>query len=347
MKFACGQTPAIGDACLVLSPANDTEKKTKSPNYTIVSEKLQTIQVLDGEKEHSLEPFSQKFKGMYSFPEIQSASFMKIYNNLKDLKSIVWNTSTTGTVSPLENGMFINWIDKGYNFMVTGGSCVSGMSQNGSLGFFGVQFLYFCREGYGSAPNRVWLSGVQDDPITGFFGKIREGSLIQYLTPILEINDPSTTYPIMNHSKHKDSIIAVRVEKPLNQRLVLLAFNPFIIVDPGLRDTLIMNSLKWLENGTTPVEEEIMAAKDISLSASPNPAGSIMNIDFNTGKSSVQFRLSLSNIDGQELRLIKSGVSEPGANSVAFNTDGLGSGSYRLVLDVNGRVITYPVVILK
>lgn len=316
-----------------------------APTATVLHSGVKSLQILDGPNDNSLTSIIGKLKPAGEYIEILSDQFLANANKISNLKYLVWNTSSNGAISSSDITAIMNLMSNNVGMLLCGGSINSGMVSNGGLGVFGISFLNYSREGYGSAPYRIWLSGVADDPITGDFGENKEGNLILYLTPTYKIENTTTTKPILTHAKSQDTIVAVRVTKT-NSRHVFMGINPYIIVDQDTRNRLIKNALQWIETGATDVEETTQ--QSLSLKASPNPVSTVSTVEYYvSGDNSQAVKLALYDNLGREIIILKNEQMQPGAYTAELNVSSLVSGSYRLVMTTVHGTATLPVAVAK
>lgn len=345
LSISPNSTVGIADITPMFLIKSEQFDDIAAPVATVLHSDVQSLQILDGPNDYSLASIINAAKGNSNYIEITSEQYLANSTKIQNLKYAVWNTSSNGVISTADISAIMNLMSNNVGMLLCGGSINSGMQSGGGLGMLGISFKFYSREGFGSAPYRIWISGVADDPITGDFGASKEGNLILYLTPIYSIDNPTTTKPILAHTKHQDSIFAVRVTKA-NSRHVYIGTNPFIIVDAQTRDNLIKKAIQWIETGTTDVEPDILINEE--LTAAPNPAGAYSTVAFAvSGANSQAVKLSLYDNLGRELMVLKDEILQPGSYTTEFNASGLAPGIYRLALTSQKGTKTIPFAVVR
>ncbi len=291
---------------------------------------------------------------------IEPNYFIPLADKFNQVKDIIWNLGATDAID--ENGAQVlqNAINNGTNVFLVGNSVISSLRYNVSNGleFYGLEFNYMSREGYGQAPYRVWLKGVDGDPIGGDLGTDIEGNLIRYLLYMCKVQDPQKAAAFLTFrdpqdkysgsskvgtAQPEDAVLGARITFE-NSKAVLLGFTPYIIVDSQIRRKLLENIMGWL-NGTIDVEENL-SAEDLSISVTPNPVVGEALASYTIGGSSVQnVKISIVNQLGQTVKVITNGRQAPGLRQTMFDVNDLPSGAYSLTIAVGGVVKTIPLII--
>ncbi len=105
-------------------------------------------------------------------------------------------------------------------------------------------------------------------------------------------------------------------------------------------------TLKGEGNSAGDVDDEVNSI--ITLSASPNPATDIVNVEFtlNTEKYN-QVSIYLVNLQGENVQTLTEQVSLPGTHKFNFDTKSYPSGSYFIVAKVGNIIKRFPLSIVK
>jgi len=231
------------------------------------------------------------------------------------------------------------------NVVICGGKIAYGLYSNNVLPLLGVQFIGYCREGYGQAPWPVTLAGVPGDPISGDFGNKVQGYLIQYLLPLYRIINPMTTTPVMTFAKSKDSIFAVKVQFP-ESRAVLLSLNPYIIADVNIRTKLVTRSIAWVEN-VSDVEDILQPADFVDISVAPNPTSDDISIALNCRTNIAKSKIYLANVIGEPIGIVYEGELIAGETTFDYSLSGLANQVLYLVAELDGSVKVHPIQKIK
>lgn len=361
-----GSTIGIGDAQLLLQSKDNPDLILKSGMVTAISNNVQSLQVIDDDVKYSLAPYINYRKTPSDYIEIPADNYVAVSNNLPNLKTLVWNTGAVGGLTSAKSTALTEAISNGANVLAVGNNIASNLNYYNALPFFNVEYAGHNIEGYGSAPWRVWLSGISGDIISNFLGSNKEGNLISYLLPVLKISDTTSTFPLLrftnggkyvNAKDYKDtisitaeeSIFAVR-SQIAGQRLILMSFCPYVLKNALLRATLVWNCIQWLETGIVGIEENnsIIENDNLSISASPNPMELSSNIVYTIkGDKLRNIRLSFYNLLGEEIAVLKTGLAQPGEYSAHLNSSALPNGRYELILRTDGQFISLPIYISK
>jgi len=338
LMVSIGSTPYAGEVGLTLTHTGKGIT-LKSGALRVYHSGIERLHILAGEKEHSIMPIIQKTLGDNFIFEIPLQDFVANENKFNSLKTIVWNGSTNGDFTVSSANIITDALSENKNIFILGGKFTAGMNTTGMFPYFGISFIAYCREGYGSAPYPVKLAGVPGDPITGDFGTNIQGYLINYLLPLYRIVNKQTTTPIMTFAKSADSICAVKVQFP-SSRAIVLGMNPYIIADPTLREKLISRSLLWLE-GTSNIDEEVQFCQ---ISISPNPATSFAYLHFTLDKFLDDAVIRIVDSDGKFLKTVYKGQLNIGHNTVPLLLTGLPNQQLWVVLETNNSIQSLPLI---
>ncbi|MBM2814568.1 MAG: Por secretion system C-terminal sorting protein [Ignavibacteria bacterium] len=366
LDFTPGATTGIGDAYMQISFVENSSLVINSPQITMLSTNVKTLQVTDDDSKYSIHQSIMKRKPASEYIEISGDNYLTVSNSLDDLRNLVWDIGAAGQLTSAKAKAITDAINNGANVLVCGNQAVGNLNTYNALPFFGVQYLGWNMEGFGYSPWRIWIAGVPGDPITEFLGANKEGNLINYLLPVLKIVDKTNTFPLLHFQndgryvninsrtdtipiKAEDAIFAVRTLAS-ESRLILMSFCPYVVVSQKYRDLLVYNSIQWLESGIVGVEEDAASVEkdDLSLAISPNPIDREATINFSlNGDSPSLVRLSLFDMLGQEVSVLKNNVLTPGKYDAFLSNANLANGRYSLVLRSGGKYVSLPVVIIR
>lgn len=340
-RLKVGQTKFASDLRIKIETLDGKFSETSS-NWKIYHSGIERLNILAGEKEHSIQTiFDQKFGKGHIF-EITENDFSNLSSRFNALKTIVWNGSTTGEFTASSANLILDAINRNKNILICGGRITSGMVSNGVLPYFGVSFIAFCREGFGQAPYSVKLAGVPNDPITGDFGNSIQGYLINYLLPLYKIVNSSTTSPIMTFAKSADSICAVKVQWTKN-RAIILGMNPYVIYDENIRNTLLYRSLLWLEGQLSDVTFDFGNGDEFTLG--PNPTSSYTYLNFSLQSPVEHCKIEIIDLYGRVVRTILDGsIFSIGQISIPINLVGLPAQTLFLKVNLNNIEKIFPII---
>lgn len=334
-KITIGATRGIADVSLS-ARVQGQPNPLQTQSITIVHRGVERLHILGGETKHSVIPIIDKETSIGKFYNLNTSVFESISPQLNSLKTIVWNGSTTGEVTASAANSILDAIYNHINVVICGGRITSGLSSNNILPLLGVQFIAYCREGYGQAPWPVTLAGVPGDPISGDFGNKVQGYLIQYLLPLYRIINPMTTTPVMTFAKSKDSIFAVKVQFP-ESRAVLLGINPYVIADESIRTKLVTRSVAWVEN-VSGVEDILRPVDFVDISVTPNPTSDDVSIALNCRTNIARAKIYLANVIGEPLGTVYEGELAAGEMTFDYSLSGFANQVLYLVAELDGSV---------
>ncbi len=259
------QTIGVGDAHLIVSSNDNPDKFRGESEITCYSAEIENFEVVaGGESQYSVFNYLEEY-GYENLFQITAGDYLKFSDKFLNKEHLIWNSGSAYQFNNDEAEEIINGINNGIKTFICGNLSASSLNTNSSLGLFNVEYNGFNRLGYGSAPWRVWLSGVGADPISNEFGEKKEGNLIKYLITMLKITDKEKTRPFLHmaengmvlkpngsgydtlYLKPEESIFAVRTIHE-NTRSVLMAITPYVIINQNLRQALIERVLQWLDN---------------------------------------------------------------------------------------------------
>ncbi len=333
-KFIVGNKVGIGELSLNCQ-VQGRPISFNTSNLILIHESVDRFHILGGEDDHSILPIIDKTYKSAKFYHLKSQYFEQIYQQFNSLKTIIWNGSTTGAVTPSVGNVIKYALQNGVNVLICGGAIAAGLNSTAILPQLGLQFIAYCREGYGTAPNEVTLAGVEDEPISFDFGDNVKGNLIRYLLPLFRITNTSMTSPVMTFKKSKDSIFAIKTQLP-KSRAVLLGLNPYILLDQSIRDKLISRSITWLEGGTTDVEV-IENTNDFDIWTSSANDKQPLKLFINSHRDYANLNFYLVGILGNRLSEINYGELKKGLNTFDINPRAISRQPVFLVCEIDGQ----------
>lgn len=261
LSLTPGATLGAGDVNMKVIVQEDPDGFKGSGSITCYSAEIENFQLLSaGEDALSLQP-ELEANGYDDFFDIPVNDYVELTDNFTSRDIIIWNTGSSGNLSTDKINTIIDDFNAGKKVFVCGNRAVSDLGNAGALPAFGVSYFGWSTQGYGSAPWRVWLSGIPGDPISGALGETVEGNLIKYLITLMRIEDTKTTTPFM-HFKNagkvrynndtldvagEDAIFGVKVVKN-DTRFVLFSITPYVLINKTVRETLVGNIITWLKN---------------------------------------------------------------------------------------------------
>lgn len=344
VKATIGATEGVADISLSAQLQEQSNSFRIQP-VSVVHQGVERLHILGGEPAHSVLPIIDKENSIGKFYNLSSSVFESVFPQLSSLKTIVWNGSTTGEVTTSAANSILDAIYNHVNVVICGGRITSGLYSNNVLPLLGVQFIAYCREGFGQAPWPVTLAGVQGDPISGDFGNKVQGYLIQWLLPLYRIINPMTTTSVMTFAKSKDSIFAVKVQFP-ESRAVLLGINPYVIADANIRTKLVTRSIAWVEN-VSGVEDILQPSDFIDIYVSPNPTPGDVSIALNCRTNISRAKIYLANVIGECIGRIYEGGLIAGETVLSYSLSGLANQVLYLVAELDGSVKIHPIRKIK
>jgi hypothetical protein len=317
LSLTPGETIGVGDTYLIASSNDNPDKFRGESAITCYSAEIENFEIVaGGETQYSIFNYLQGY-GYDNLFQISASDYLQFSDQFMNKDHLIWNSGSAYQFNSSEAQEIIKGINSGIKTFVCGNLSASSLNSNSALSIFNVQYNGFNRLGYGSAPWRVWLSGVPADPISYEFGERTEGNLIKYLITMLKLTDHEKTRPFLHmaemgevlrpngngydtlYLKPTESIFAVRTIHE-NTRSVLMALCPFVIVNQNVRQTLIERALQWLDN-TGP-------ELDVNLTA----------LDFGTLKPEEDKTLPLVLHNPGDENLVISDIKISGMDSYAF-----------------------------
>jgi hypothetical protein len=110
-------------------------------------------------------------------------------------------------------------------------------------------------------------------------------------------------------------------------------------------------SVKLIGKGIDPnsVDDNFGNEMTLNLTVQPNPVVDKAEITFSAGADDFPHhaKLSLFNPMGQEIKVLFEGKAYPLYNKINFETNGISTGMYFLILKSENNGVSIPVIILK
>ncbi len=263
LQIIPGSDLGIGDVELEVSSLANPDLFKGRGEVTCYSQEIKNFEIVNpGEAIYSVK--DDLFESGYNdFVMLSPDKYHQFKDKFPVLDHLVWNTGSADRLTETDVNTILAAINDGHKVFVCGNLSASYMNNYGALTAFGVEYNGFSRLGYGSAPWRVWLSGMNGDPISQDFGQKTEGNLIKYLITLLKITDNEKAKPFLHLTDRgtkiipseqdtveidgKDAYFAVRCYHE-NTRSVLMALCPNVIVNDQARAGLIDKIMQWLNN---------------------------------------------------------------------------------------------------
>ena len=341
---------------LMLSYSDEVTAISSDAEYYLITDK--------SEEQYSVENYM--IKGGYDkFINIYPTDFKVVKDELSEIKTLVWNGGAAKSLTNEETETITTLMSNDVKVLLMGNQIIGSLYNSDALGYFGISYLGYSTQGYGSSPWRVWLSGVSDDPITWNMGLMFEGNLIQYLLCLVKVVDFTTTSAILHFSNDGkrcvwnsqtskvdtfdiagvDAIFGVKVQKP-DSRHVILGFTPYVIKNVSLRERLIKSALDWM-HGVVGVDENETDFSN-ALAAYPNPANNSTNLRFSVnGTKNAEVRVFITDYLGKQIADFSYGSLAPGDYNKFLDLQSLSSGCYNIILTVNGVAQTTKLAIIN
>lgn len=186
-----------------------------------------------------------------SFPEytqiqaIPPSDFSTLYSKFPDIKLVVYNAGSKGTIPATENSVIQSLINKKVNLLFTGGQVFSSFNQNLQqiAGQLGIAWQGACFQG--QSTGNFNMEGIDSDPISNGFSSQFNYSNGDILMNKARITDPSIASKVITLKGNTDTVLAVKTQLP-NSKAVVLGFQPMGIQNSTQRSNLVYNALKWV-----------------------------------------------------------------------------------------------------
>jgi len=322
----------------------------------VYSARISNIEIIPGgELAYALTPIL-KYMGYSDFFQLTPDDYAEISTKL-NRKNLVWNLGSATSLTATGVNAVKEAIDSKIPVFICGNHSVFSLNNGAILTpYFGCSYNGYSTQGFGSAPWRVWFSGVGNDPISGPFQEDIEGNLIKYLVTLVKITDSQKTSSFMhfkNDGEHviyqngkrdtfdikgEDAIFGVKVDNG-QSRYVLWSITPYVLVDQDVRRRLISRIIRWINYDVMDVDDNI--AYDDSFFVAPIPAQDNITFNFDTGIDGVIRIYNSSGMFVDEIRDLNTG------NVYSYNTSSLSSGVYTAVLNTGKNNLTTKFTIVR
>jgi hypothetical protein len=191
------------------------------------------------------------------------------------------------------------------------------------------------------------VAGVTGDPVGDGLGTFSIGNGVQNQDTPDEIEAGPGAIPILHYSNASGPVAGIRYADA-NHRLIYLAFGVEGIGDATKRGNLMKQGITWLlgSDRTVSVDRESTPLSGTVGDLRPNPS---------TGRFAVPVTLehtshvSVAVYDqiGRLLQTVQEGTLQAGSRVISGDASGLSSGSYSVVVDVDGVRRAMPLVIIR
>ena len=252
LTLKTGSTLGMGDAKVVLE-LQGTPTIKRSRTVSGISQETQHL-LLESGSQYSLRPY---LSGTVCADAVtlDARDYLTFADQLSNVKLVIWNKGPMEGLSAVETAMIKS--PRKVNLFLCGDAVVRSLDSSQSLSYFGLQWIGWNSEG--SSSGIVWLSGQEEDVITGNLQSPFSGRLIYYYINMVKITDPQNVFPILhfqadgsrktgtstNSIVARDAIFGVRSTRN-NTKTVLLGITPYVLTDQEIRRTLVSNILDWL-----------------------------------------------------------------------------------------------------
>lgn len=351
-----GATIGAGDAYITVEDMDDSNAFKGKGSVSVYSAKISDVEVVSaGENMYSLTPILQQL-GYKDFFKLMPTEYDKIGDKLPAKKHIVWNTGSQTGMTTDDINNIKTALDEKIPIFACGNHIVSDLlTDDILLNYFGANYYGYSLQGFGQAPWQVWLSGVENDPISGPLGNSIEGNLIKYLITLVNPIG-NNTYPFMHFKneglrvvynngkidtlnvKGEDAVFGIRVDNN-GYRTVLLSTTPYILINKNQRNTLIERIMRWLDKEPMSVDDFVAGSDEFTVS--PIPASD--NITFHYGveiPKSIRIYNSLGMLV-DEIYDLQSGAE------YSYNSSTLPTGVYTAVLNGASKKFTTKFTIVR
>jgi len=253
LTLKVGSALGVGNARVLLE-LEGTPTVMRSRTISGITDAIEKV-LIETQSYYAIEPYINR--ALYSdIVTLDPGDYLAFANELTNVKLAIWNKGPFDRLSADEIDIIKSV--SGVNNFICGDAVIGGLSSSNDLGYFGLEWLGWNKEG--QPPNwTIRLSGQQGDVVTGALGENIEGNLIYYFINIVRITDTANVFPIIHFQRNgtrqrgdstysvsaADAICGVRMTRN-DCRTVLLGITPHVIAVEGTRRTLIDNILDWL-----------------------------------------------------------------------------------------------------
>jgi hypothetical protein len=256
LTLKIGSILGAGDAKVILE-LEGPSTVTRSRMISGITNEIENL-LLETGSDYSIQPYLNT--GPYSdIVTLEAGDYLSFANELPNVKLVIWNKGPSDGLSPAEINLIKN--TQNVNHFICGDRVIHSLADTDNLSFFGLEWIGWNLEARGSTAT-IWISGQENDIITGNLGENIEGHLIQYYINMVRITDARNVYPIMHfrdngNRQYNNQVYFMTADETIfgirstmnNTRTVLLGITPYVIADENIRQTLINNILDWLTVG--------------------------------------------------------------------------------------------------
>ncbi len=349
LSITPGNTIGLGFARIFIADKNNPNGIKATGLMGAISQEIEKFEVIAGANaSYSLETNLNQTNHPGYF-KIDPSYFTPYSDKFTNKKVLIFNTGAVGNFTSADGEAIVSSFKNGTQVFVIGNLAVNYLNTYKLLTFFGAEFVAVSREGYGSAPWRIWLQGFNNDVISSDFGALQEGNLINYLLTTMKIIDIKKTKPVLAFTKSVDSIVALRTYYNGNKGF-LMGLCQNVIVDANVRNQLISNAIDWLEGKIVEgIDDDVVKSSNgkILLQVYPNPFtdNSKVKLQIN-GTTPEYLRIYLTDEAGNIIRDYSSSAYEAGNHEIAI--DGLlANGSYKVVIHCGNETMSAPIIKMK
>jgi thiol-disulfide isomerase/thioredoxin len=368
LQIIPGATLGAGDIEMEISSRSNPDNFKGKGSVSAFSKEIEKFEIVNaGEAQYSILP-QLTAAGYQNYIQIPSSDFNTFREKFENRTHIVWNTGSEEALTQASADAIVADINAGKKLFICGNLSASYLNNYGALSLFGVEKAGFSTQGFGSAPWRVWFSGVGGDPITQDFGTKTEGNLIKYLINLMKITDVENVKPILHFTndgkkvqtigstrdtsdiKGKDAIFAVRVRHE-NTRSVLMGLCPYVIVNANIRQNLITKIMQWLDN-TGPeldINQEILDFEYVIT----NTQRSLPVVLYNPGDEDVTIsNITIEGMDSYAFEISNSNpmpltISKGKYKNFLVNFKPIATQNYKAQLNITSNATMNPNVVLE
>ncbi|MDA3844099.1 MAG: Omp28-related outer membrane protein [Candidatus Kapabacteria bacterium] len=338
LEINTNSVKGVGDVFIEITEKDNPISNPVHETFTIVTEDINYLEINAGGT--IVESFKEARNDCVSLPLI---TYNKVSHLLNQLSAVLWNTGPRGRINTVEADMIEAFIANGIGVLISGSGgipmlIVEDPSHN-LMEVLGVTWSQFDEIGL----TNFTLAGYDGDPVSDCFyapdlSVENNGFMMQPMT----ITNSGKTTPIIKMEENS-KIISVKVQNP-SARAIYLSFNPDIIEDIQLKNTLIKNSMDWIE-GIVGVYDDPSQNMQFEMQAYPNNLNGKMRIVLKSNNDrAVSGKLFLSDIQGKIVNNISSGHILPGENEFILENADFAHGRYLLVFESEEGIISVPII---
>jgi len=248
-----------------------TQSIYKSLSFTFAANNLTKILVEDATREnYSLMKDIAKTQKRY-YQSMTSEEFLRWYTETSNPETVIWNCGTHGFMNDVHSAIIQDMQKNNIEVLLIGDDPISLYTLEGKgsdlLKLFGAFMKEVPRSSQGDDGKRIW-QGVKSNSTFGSLQNIavQLPQLNHYLgreiipVPTLQVDSKDAQAIITDN---KNTSIIHGMQRAYNStRNAYLAFNVSSINDTTIRYAIINNSIDWLEQLTTSVQDQNLSVND-------------------------------------------------------------------------------------